>query len=74
MDGFEALAEIRKLTPPQPPIVALTANAMKGDREKCLDAGFDEYIAKPIQLEDLKRVWTCTRNRAARPVAPREQH
>jgi CheY-like chemotaxis protein/signal transduction histidine kinase len=61
MDGYETLREIRK----QPefrslPILALTAKAMKGDREKCLEAGASDYIAKPVntdQLVSLLRVW-----------------
>jgi CheY-like chemotaxis protein len=61
MDGYETLREIRK----EPrfralPILALTAKAMKGDREKCLEAGASDYIAKPVntdQLVSLLRVW-----------------
>jgi CheY-like chemotaxis protein len=61
MDGYETMREIRK----QPgfrtlPILALTAKAMKGDREKCLQAGASDYIAKPVntdQLLSLLRVW-----------------
>jgi signal transduction histidine kinase/CheY-like chemotaxis protein len=58
MDGFEATQVIRKGPPGSRhvPIVALTANAMKGDREKCLAAGMNEYIPKPIHIEDLRRV------------------
>ncbi|MBG9388421.1 HAMP domain-containing protein [Caenimonas sp. DR4.4] len=61
MDGYETMREIRK--DPQfrtLPILALTAKAMKGDREKCLDAGASDYIAKPVntdQLLSLMRVW-----------------
>ncbi|MES2705083.1 MAG: HAMP domain-containing protein [Verrucomicrobiota bacterium] len=61
MDGYETMREIRK--DPQfrtLPMLALTAKAMKGDREKCLDAGASDYIAKPVntdQLLSLMRVW-----------------
>ena len=58
MDGYQATREIRG-SPQEgarPVIVAMTANAMKGDREKCLSAGMDDYISKPIRREDLVRV------------------
>ena len=54
MDGFETMRAIRKL--PQfksLPIVAVTAKAMKGDREKCLEAGASDYLAKPVSSEQL---------------------
>jgi CheY-like chemotaxis protein len=61
MDGYETLREIRKVPKFRSlPILALTAKAMKGDREKCLDAGASDYIAKPVntdQLVSLLRVW-----------------
>lgn len=61
MDGYEATQEIRKTSKfGKLPIIALTAKAMKGDREKCLEAGMSDYIAKPVnmdQLLSLMRVW-----------------
>lgn len=61
MDGFEAMTEIRKKQKFQKlPIIALTAKAMKGDKNKCIDAGANDYLAKPIdsdKLLSLMRVW-----------------
>jgi CheY-like chemotaxis protein len=61
MDGYETMREIRNDSRFRTlPILALTAKAMKGDREKCLDAGASDYIAKPVnteQLLSLMRVW-----------------
>jgi CheY-like chemotaxis protein len=61
MDGYETMLEIRKDARFRAlPILALTAKAMKGDREKCLQAGASDYIAKPVnteQLLSLLRVW-----------------
>lgn len=54
MDGLEATKQIRKLpTIRRVPIIALTANAMTGDREKCLEAGMNGYLSKPINKEEL---------------------
>jgi CheY-like chemotaxis protein len=54
MDGLEATRTIRKLTyTTQPHIIAMTANAMEGDRELCLLAGMDDYISKPIRVDEL---------------------
>jgi CheY-like chemotaxis protein len=56
MDGFQVTAEVRKrerATGAHLPIVALTAHAMKGDRERCLEAGMDQYVAKPLHTAQL---------------------
>jgi CheY-like chemotaxis protein len=61
MDGYATMREIRRDSGFRTlPILALTAKAMKGDREKCLEAGASDYIAKPVnteQLLSLLRVW-----------------
>jgi CheY-like chemotaxis protein len=58
MDGFEATSVIRQSeeTDSRTPIIAITANAMTGDREQCLSAGMDDYVSKPLQLAELQRV------------------
>jgi CheY-like chemotaxis protein len=57
MDGLEATRRIRHEVAPeaQPRIVAMTASAMQEDRERCLAAGMDDYISKPIYVEELVR-------------------
>ncbi|MEX1123554.1 MAG: response regulator, partial [Balneolales bacterium] len=61
MDGYETMRAIRKMKKfKNLPILALTAKAMKGDREKCIKAGASDYITKPVdtnQLMSLLRVW-----------------
>jgi CheY-like chemotaxis protein len=64
MDGFEASRQIRALAQRQPVIIAVTANALMGEREKCLSAGMDDYLSKPFQAEQLVAVvkkWMTTR-------------
>ena len=56
MDGFQATTAIRSLKDPHKsslPIIAMTAHAMKGDQERCLAAGMDAYITKPLNSRDL---------------------
>lgn len=57
MDGFDTTRAIRELPPPlnRIPIIAVTADALAGDREKCLTAGMDDYLAKPVRLADLQQ-------------------
>ena len=57
MDGFEATCQIKKLQgSSSPPIIAMTANTMQGDREKCLAAGMDAFLSKPVKVEELKAI------------------
>ena len=72
MDGLQATAEIREresVTGEHVPIIALTAHAIKGDRERCLDAGMDDYLSKPIQPDEL----TAVIRRASASRAPAAQ-
>jgi CheY-like chemotaxis protein len=60
MDGFEATRQIRS-SGSKICIIAMTAHALNGDKEACLDAGMDEYISKPIRMEELqKALEKCT--------------
>ena len=74
MDGYETMQRIRANAGlSKIPLIAVTAKAMKGDRQKCLDAGASDYIAKPVDIElllALVRVWISrSRLSAAEPAA-----
>ena len=60
MDGYEAATTVRNPQSPvldhKIPIVALTANAMEGEREKCLEAGMSDYLSKPLDARDLAKM------------------
>ena len=71
LDGFEASREINRRWPRErrPRIVAMTANAMEGDRERCAAAGMDDYVAKPIRVEELVSALQRCKARADAPAA-----
>jgi CheY-like chemotaxis protein len=69
MDGYQATGEIRRLLNGgrRLPIVAMTANAMQGDKEKCIEAGMDDYIPKPVKLDAIREAlqrWTGAAQKA----------
>jgi signal transduction histidine kinase/CheY-like chemotaxis protein len=74
MDGYETMQQIRSQDElADLPLIAVTAKAMKGDRQKCLDAGASDYIAKPVDIElllALLRVWVARSREAAAAAAP----
>ena len=75
MDGLEATAAIRKKERARGvriPIIALTAHAMKGDREKCLEGGMDGYLTKPIRPQELDEVLRGYLSRGAETTEARE--
>jgi CheY-like chemotaxis protein len=66
MDGFEAVARLRQQNY-RKPVIALTAHAMKGDRERCIQGGFDNYLVKPINQDHLKKTLLQYSSPAERP-------
>ncbi len=70
MNGLEATAAIRVELPPerQPWIIGLTANAMIGDREKCIQSGMDDYLSKPLRKEDLAAAFARVETHTASPA------
>jgi CheY-like chemotaxis protein len=71
MDGFQATARIREqefVSKKHQPIVAMTAHALKGDRERCLEAGMDGYVSKPIRNSELFAAITAAMNAQGRPA------
>jgi PAS domain S-box-containing protein len=77
MDGLEATRAIREAEGEKchTPIVAMTAHAMKGDRERCLEAGMDDYISKPIEPQELLKAinkWTASARQQETMVEPDE--
>jgi PAS domain S-box-containing protein len=73
MDGLEATRRIRADLHPsaQPQIIAMTANAMEGDREQCLDAGMDDYLSKPIKPASLAQAIQAAAQRRAKASIPK---
>ena len=72
MDGLEATRRIHQRWPRErrPHVIAVTANAMQGERELCIQAGMDDYDAKPIHIEELAGALTRVVRRPTRPSSP----
>ena len=72
MDGVQATRAIRETLENQPVIIALTANTMEGDEDECLKAGMNDYLAKPVRLEELTNrleKWSLNKMKSLHSVA-----